>query len=91
MSATEVEKSSQDVIDQELNWFEFETRMRKMMTDQMTPSLKKLTEEAEITAALQAKYNHMKEVVDKLEVVVLKSDRKADAFDLIYQKIEQND
>jgi len=33
MSATEVEKSSQDVIDQELNWFEFETRMRKMMTD----------------------------------------------------------
>jgi len=73
----------------ELEWFEFETRMRKVVIDLMQPTVAKLNEDRENVAGLRALAESQKNRVDELENIVLKKGSRSTHFDDIYKKFEE--
>ena len=71
----------------ELDWFEFETRMRKLIVDLVQPTVKKCNEDRENFGKLQAFAELQKARVDELETLLLKSDKQQTRFDEVFTQI----
>ena len=70
----------------EFEWFDFETRMRKLVVELIQPTLLKINLDRENVSALKATIMTEQKRVDNLELIVLKKDTKNTHFDNIYEK-----
>ncbi len=85
-----MEATTQNRKSAELDWFEFETRMRKLVVDLIQPTVTKLNEDRENVAGIKAIAEAQRKRVDELEAIVMhKSGSHQSHFDTIYQKFNE--
>ena len=70
----------------ELDWFDFETRMRDVIHELIEPVMRKATEDREQMLTIRRNQENDQKRLDQLESAVLKTGRKATVFDEIQQK-----
>jgi hypothetical protein len=70
----------------ELDWFDFETRMRDVIHELVEPIVKKAAEDREKMLSLQRGQENDGKRIDQLESAVLKKGRKNTVFDEINQR-----
>lgn len=70
----------------ELDWFDFETRMRDVIHELIEPVMRKATEDREQMLTIRRNQENDEKRLDQLESAVLKTGRKATVFDEIQQK-----
>lgn len=56
----------------ELDWFNFETRMRRIVTELLAPTVQRVSENREITTKLQSKMRNAETRIEELDLVVHK-------------------
>ena len=73
----------------ELDWFDFETRMRKLVTELLQPTLAQFQDEKQNYNKLRVIQEHQKKRFDELEGFVLRSDKDKtkSLFEAIYERI----
>ena len=74
----------------ELDWFEFETRMRRLVVDLIQPTVFKLNKDREDVSILKSVVETNTKKVEDLENLILKSDRKQTKFEEIYNQISDS-
>jgi hypothetical protein len=70
----------------ELDWFDFETRMRDVIHELIEPVIKRASEDREVSLGLQRKTELATKRLDQLENIVLKTGKKNTVFDEINQR-----
>eukprot|EP00347_Sterkiella_histriomuscorum_P004957 403358437 len=77
----------------EIDWFDFEMRMRKLVHQLMEPTFKQSTEDRAIVNKLQRFLEDHDRRVNDIEIVLFKKDEeeRMGLFDSIYKKITENE
>ena len=79
------------MMDAELNWFDLETRMRKLVFELLEPTINRSQEDKEqISLAKKSLIQHNKRL-EELEICLFKSNEKKTIFEEIYKKIAENE
>ena len=73
--------------DHELNWFDLETRMRKLVYDLLQPTVTRSHEDRELLYAVRKQQLNHQNRIDELEYALFKTNQPLTVFDKIYEKI----
>ena len=84
-------KRSKDQKNAELDWFSFETRVRKLIQDLVEPVSKRAVEAKESSDTLRKSNDNLKRKVEEIEFVVHKSQKKSTIFEDINNKFTKMD
>eukprot|EP00347_Sterkiella_histriomuscorum_P022302 403330961 len=83
----------------EIDWFDFETRMRKLIHEMIEPTVRKVNEDRDKIYKLKTDQDNHKRKLEDLEFAVIKTDNKTNVFEDIFRslakleteiKVEQN-
>ncbi|CDW83267.1 UNKNOWN [Stylonychia lemnae] len=77
----------------EIDWFDFEMRMRKLVHQLMEPTFKQSTEDRALVSKLQRFLEDHDRRVNDIEIILFKKDEeeRMGLFDSIYKKITENE
>ena len=75
----------------ELDWFQFETEMRKVVRDLLEPTIQRSHEDRERTNNFRILIDSMEDRVNHLETIVLKKGEKLSVFEEINNRIFLNE
>jgi len=82
-------KAVEQKSNKEFEWFDFETRMRKLVVDLIQPTILKINEDRENVSALKAAIKAEQIRVNELETAVFKKEGKDTHFENIYTKFTE--
>lgn len=72
-----------------LDWFDFETRMRKMIHELLQPTVKRSHEEREAVTKLRSIVMDHNKRLKPIEFALYKSEEPTDAFEKLYLKMAE--
>ncbi|CDW77434.1 UNKNOWN [Stylonychia lemnae] len=75
--------------DFELNWFDFETRMRKLVYELLQPTVQRSHEDREILYNSKKSLMNHQQRLEEIEYSLFKSTEKTTVFDQIYMKMAE--
>lgn len=73
----------------DLIWFDYETKMRKLVSELLEPSTKRSIQDRELYDALIKKYDEQAKKLEELEFIVCKSKKRQTVFEDINQRINE--
>ena len=73
----------------DLIWFEYETRLRKLVEELLEPTIRRSREERELFESLNKKSEALHKRVDDLEFMSQRTQKRQTAFDDIFKRINE--
>jgi hypothetical protein len=74
----------------QLNWFEFETRMRRIVTELLEPTISRITNDREQLVTTQSTIETYKKKVDEIETLLGLGQKKSGWMEDIEQSLQKN-
>ncbi|CDW80865.1 UNKNOWN [Stylonychia lemnae] len=71
----------------EIDWFDFETRMRKMIHEMIEPTVRKVNEDRDKLFKIRNDQDAQKRKIEDLEFAVIKTDNKTNVFEDIFRNL----
>jgi hypothetical protein len=73
----------------DFNWFDFETRIRKVISELLQPTIKRSKEDKETISEVKTVVTDCKQEVEEMKYTIDKIKKKNKQFDQIFKKISE--
>mmetsp|Transcript_7828 Transcript_7828/g.7298 ORF Transcript_7828/g.7298 Transcript_7828/m.7298 type:complete len:88 (+) Transcript_7828:50-313(+) len=76
-----------DLMTKNIDWFDFETRMRKLVFEMLEPVVRKVNEDRDKMFKIKNDSDIHKKQIEDLEFAIMKTDNKTNVFEDIFRTL----